>query len=405
MSSKNSIASRNKIYAVLIYTFRTAALLCANGSLMQTFLSVTGFSEQLIYIHVCLGQAANVLTILLCARFADRGNVIRRAALVQIPTGILFLFYLPLCFLNQVSATAYIWLLLITLFQSVSIALHTICEYKTPYLIYRHQEYGKVLSVCGILSSIVSFGAGVLFRQLSLQYSYNKIMLIAFIISCFLLLLSGGLQYFQKNLLNPTETPAEAPKGDKIPLSVMFRHEAFSRLFIGNLTRGIASGTTTILATVALNIGYDKTLTSTMVSVQSLATLFACALFALISKRIHPRNVILLGSFCYLIFPLLLCPNRPTFYLVMYFILVFGRTLVDYAVPAALIYAVPVEIAGMYNAWRMLLHHGGIMLATVMATFIPLPVLLWISLGCQVISGIVFCTSKVMRKPVSLNAT
>ena len=395
--TENTTIFQNKIRAILAYAFRTAALLCANGSLMQTFLSVTGFSEQNIYLHASLFQAVNVLTIILCARFADKGNVLRRTALVQSPGGILFLYYLPLCLLQEVSTAAYIWLLLVSLFQSVTFALHTICEYKVPYFIYRTEEYGVVLSICGILSSAVSFGVGALFSFLSVRYSYNRIMLAAFGISCAFLLISGILQYFQKSLLPPQET-AEEKQSDKIPLSAMFRHEAFSRLFVGNLTRGFANGATTILAAAALSIGYDETLTSAMVSVQSLATLAACALFAVISSRIHPRYVILFGSCCFLTLPVLLCQNRPILYLTMYAILLFGRTLIDYAVPSALLYAVPVEIAGTYNAWRMILHNGGTMLATVVAGFIPLPALLIISLVCQLISGINFFTARVMRK-------
>ena len=396
--TNNKIVTQNKLRSILAYTFRVAAMLCTNGSLMQTFLSVTGFSEKHIYIHASLFQAVNVLVILLCARFADRGNVLRRAALVQIPGGLLFLFYLPLCILQGVSTAAYVWLLLVSLLQSVTLALHTICEYKMPYYIYRTEEYGMVLSVCGILSSVVSFGAGALISFLSVRYSYNRIMLVAFGVSCVFLLTSGVLQYFQKSLLPPDETHQKEEKAEKIFLSVMFRHDAFSRLFVGNLTRGIANGATTILAAAALSIGYDETLTSAMVSVQSVATLAACALFAVISKRIHPRYAILAGSLCFLTLPVLLCQNRPILYLAMYAVLLFGRTLVDYAVPAALLYAVPVEIAGTYNAWRMILHNGGTMLVTVIAGFIPLSALLWISLGCQVVSGVNFFTAKVMRK-------
>lgn len=394
----NTTITQNKLRAILAYAFRIAALLCANGSLMQTFLSITGFSEQHIYIHASLFQAVNVLTILLCARFADKGNVLRRTALVQIPGGLLFLFYIPLCILQEVSTEAYLWLLLVSLLQSVTFALHTICEYKVPYYIYKPEEYGMVLSVCGILSSVVSFGAGALISFLSTQYSYSRIMLIAFGISCVFLLISGVLQYFQKSLLPSEGEPIQTEKPEKIPLTAMFRHDAFSRLFVGNLTRGIANGTTTILAAAALSIGYDETLTSAMVSVQSLATLAACALFAVISRRVHPRYMILLGSCCFLVLPVLLCQNRPILYLAMYAILLFGRTLVDYAVPAALLYAVPVEIAGTYNAWRMILHNGGTMLATVIAGFVPLPMLLWISLGCQMASGINFFAAKVMRR-------
>jgi len=367
---------------------------------MQTFLSITGFSEKYIYFHASLFQAVNVLTILFCARFADSGSVIRRSAIVQIPGALLFLFYLPLCILKDVSTAAYVWLLLISVLQSATIALHTICEYKTPYYIYRIEEYGMVMSVCGILSSAVSFGVGALISFFSTRFPYNRIMLIAFGISCAFTLLAAILQFFQKSLLAETDAPAAdtGKKPEKLPLMNTFRHEAFSRLFVGNLTRGFANGTTTILAAAALSIGYDETLTSAMVSVSSVATLAACALFAVLASRIPPRYVILFGSLCFLSMPFLLIQGRPILYLAMYAVLLFGRTLVDYAVPAALLYAVPVEIAGTYNAWRMILHNGGTMLATMAAGFLPLPVMLIVSLICQVVSGVNFCAAKVMRK-------
>lgn len=393
-----NVISQNKIRAIVIYALRTAALLCASGSVMQTFLSITGFSEKYIYFHASLFQAVNVLTILFCARFADTGNVIRRSAIVQIPGALLFLFYLPLCVLNDVSTASYLWLLLISVLQSVTIALHTICEYKTPYYIYRTEEYGMVMSICGILSSAVSFGVGALISFYSTRYTYDRIMLIAFGISCMFMLLAAIMQFFQKSLLTGTAAPDAQKKQEKLPLMNTFRHEAFSRLFIGNLTRGFANGTTTILAAAALSIGYDETLTSAMVSVSSVATLAACALFAAVARRIPPRYVILFGSICFLAMPLLLIQNRPILYLILYAVLLFGRTLVDYAVPAALLYAVPVEIAGTYNAWRMILHNGGTMLATMAAGFIPLPVMLVLSMICQLISGVNFCAAKVMRK-------
>ncbi len=389
---------KNKIRAILAYSFRIAALLCVNGSLMQTFLNVIGFSERHIYLHATLFQAVNVMTILLCARFADNKSVLKRTAIVQIPGALLFLFYLPLCLLKNVTTIAYVWLLAISVLQSIVLALHTICEYKTPYYLYRIDEYGIVLSICGILSSAVSFGVGLLISLLSVQYSYNKIMFFAFGISCLFLLLSAILQYFQKSLLSPDDVPIKDEQTKKIPLMTVLRHETFSKLFAANLTRGFATGTTTILAAAALSIGYDKTLTSAMVSVSSLANLAACALFAITARRIPPRFVILVGSLFYITFPLLLIKDQPILYLVMYALLFFGRTLIDYAVPAALLYVVPVEIAGIYNAWRMIIQNAGVMLATILAGFLPLPLMFVVSMACQVFSGINFCTAKVMSR-------
>ena len=383
--SSSKTEKRNALRAVLAYTFRTAALLCSTGPLMQTFLSSIGFSEQQIYMHATLFQAVNVITILLCSRFADTKKVLLRTALIQIPGAILFLGYLPLCLSRNVSAESYVWLLVISFLQSAAFALHTVCEYKVPYYIYRPEAYGSVLAICGIISSLVSFGVGSVMSALSLRYSYPTLMIGAFLLSCLFLLTAGTLQFFQRSLIPLTDQSNSTVK--KTPLIEVFRHKAFSYLFIGNVTRGFASGVMTILAAAALSIGYDEVLTTAMVSVQSIASMLACFLFSIVSRHINPRFSILCGSLFFAAFPLLLIPERPILFLAIFALLTFGRTLVDYAIPAALLYVVPVEIAGTYNAWRMILLNGGTMLATITASFLPLPALFTIALICQLITG------------------
>lgn len=379
-------AKHNQLRAVLAYTFRTAALLCSTGPLMQTFLSSIGFTEQQIYMHATLFQAVNVLTILLCARFADTKNVLLRTALVQLPGALLFLGYLPLCLSRDVSAASYVWLLVISILQSAVFALHTVCEYKIPYYIYRADAYGSVLAVCGIISSVVSFAVGSAMSALSTRYSYPSLMIGAFSLSCLFLLFAGILSFFQKSLIPLTDCESTAAE-KKIPLVSVLRHRTFSHLLVGNITRGFANGVTTVLAAAALSIGYDEVLTTAMVSVQSVAALLSCLLFSIISGHIRPRYAILGGCLCFAVFPLLLVPDKPILFLAVFAVLLFGKTLVDYAIPAALLYIVPVEIAGTYNAWRMILFNGATMLATIAAGVLPLPVLFAAALICQLITG------------------
>ena len=74
-----------------------------------------------------------------------------------------------------------------------------------------------------------------------------------------------------------------------------------------------------------------------------------------------------------------------------------GRTFVDYSVPSILRAAIPVELAGPYNAWRMLLHNGGTLLATTIAAFIPVSWLLALTLVFQLISGLHYFTARDLR--------
>ena len=72
--------NHNKSFFIIAMAFRTVALLCVTGPIMQTFLASIGFSSQWIYIHTSIVQAVNILTISLCSTWADRGNVIKRTA-------------------------------------------------------------------------------------------------------------------------------------------------------------------------------------------------------------------------------------------------------------------------------------------------------------------------------------
>jgi hypothetical protein len=166
-------------------------------------------------------------------------------------------------------------------------------------------------------------------------------------------------------------------------------------LIHANLLRGFATGMIGVLAAVALDLGHTEKLTASMVYAQSLASLAACAFFALISKRVQGRFVVIAGSLLVVLTPLLLIKSSMLF-LIIYTVIMAGRTLVDYGVPSMLLHVVPVEIAGPYHAWRMALQNAGMLLATTLATVIPVPYLLAMTAVFQLISGLSF--SSVVKK-------
>ena len=87
--------------------------------------------------------------------------------------------------------------------------------------------------------------------------------------------------------------------------------------------------------------------------------------------------------------------KSSTLFLIMYIVIMVGRTLVDYAVPSMLLQVVPVEIAGPYHAWRMALQNAGMLIATSLATITPIPYLLAAAAVFQLISGLSF--SRVVK--------
>ncbi len=384
----------NKLRSIFALALRTAALLAATGPIMQTFLASLGFSSRFIYINTTLVQIANILTSFLCAQWADRGSVIKRSAVCEIPHAILYLFYIPLCMWKSASLTSFVLLTGICLLQSACIALYTVCEYKLPYFIYGPRDYGTVLAISGIVSSLISLGAGVIIARLASVMDYASLMLGACIISFVMMGLSALLHALQKPIAQPNLTNPAAKQSTNL-LSIL-RQPVFSHMIPANLLRGFGYGTTTIMAGIALDLGYDQSVSTALVSVQSAAMLIGCGLFALSAKYISPRTVTLMGSIPFALLPLMLIPSSGLF-LLLFALVFFGRTLVDYATPSLLRLVVPVELAGPYNAWRMILHFTGTILATSIAAFIPVWLLLLLTMAAQLLSGLHYFAAKEMR--------
>ena len=392
--SMQSHVTKNKIKAIIAYTARTVALICATGTLMQTFLASLGFESSQIYMHSTLLQAANVLTIILASNWANNGSPIKKSAFTTIPIGLLFLCYIPIAIANQATPISYALLIAIGIVQQIAYGFFTVCEYKTPYYIYKADEYGMMLSVCGIISSLFSLLMGYVIAYLTARFPFVEIMKFAFVISAVLMLIAFVAIYFEKSLRIEEKTEASAAPKEKSRVNLM-KTPVFTCLIHANLLRGFAAGVISVLAAVALDLGHNEALTASMVSAQSLASLAACAFFALVSKKISERALVIGGSLFVGLIPLLLI-NNSSLFLTIYTVIMVGRTLIDYGVPSMLLKVVPVEIAGPYHAWRMVLQNAGMLIATTLAAVMPIPYLLAAAAVFQLISGVSF--SLIVKK-------
>ena len=394
-------SDKNKILYIISYALRSAALLTATGTVMQTFLSSIAMDADKIYLHTSAVGAVNVTVILLFSRFADTVNVIRRTALVILSGAVLFLFYLPLCFNEKATAFSFILLLTAGCIQSVTTALHTVCDYKLPYYIFRKEEYGSIMAFCGILSSGISFGVGGIITAACKNFSYSTIMIFAYILSFVFMSVAAILTLKLKNIADEKETEKlrTTAFSFKDSIKTVIKTPVFYKLLPANILRGFASGMTLVFTVIAADdLGYSEEITTLAVSVQALTSLAACALFGILSRHISPRISVFAGSITFLLLPLILIPESPVLFLVITGIIIFGRTLIDYAVPSVLLYAVPSEIAGPYNAYRMILHNGGSLLATSAAAVISPAILLPMGTVMQLISGFIFLFLPLLKK-------
>lgn len=385
---------KNEVITVLGCALRIVGMLCATGPIMQAFLASLGFPSRFLYIHSTLTQAANLLTIFLCSRWADRGDIIKRSALIQVPYALLYLCYIPLCLWQSPSVGSFLALTGICLLQSVFLALYTVCEYKLPYFCYPPEETGPVTAVCGIMGGLLSLGSGAVVSWLSGFMSYPRLMLIACCFSLVMFLINIVITLLLKPM--PDVIPVQHTK-KRLPMKTVLQHPLFYKLIGANLLRGFSFGTTTVMAAVALDLGFGEGTLTALVSFQSAATLVGCTVYGVISRFVSSRKLIFLGSLCFLTVPVMLFAGQWLFFAI-FTVVMLGRTMVDYAVPTALRFAVPVELAGPYNALRMLLHNGGTLLATTLAAFLPVSWLLILTTVLQLLSGLQYLTLKELRQ-------
>ena len=399
---------KNKILFITVATIRTLASLCATGILIQLFLAELGFSEKQIYLHATLVQAVNVAATVFCSRYADGKRYFRRLMFPHIPLGVLYLFLLPFCFLKATPVT-FVLLLAIALVQSFFQALLAVADYKLPYFSVPVSDYGVVQAISGVILALSTFGVGELLTYLKTLFPYQSLMTIAFPVAAGFTILSGILSLFYTALTKnewsgvcEPNLPAEKESGEeskapKITLMRLFREPVFYQLIPANFLRGFASGTTMVFATIALSLGFSTETAMRTVSLSAIANLCACFLIAVFSRYLSPRLFILTGSLCFLLISLFLFKN-PALFLLAYTLVLFGKYVVDSAVPMLLLYAVDVRIAGPFNAWRMILVTSGSLVATSVAVFLPPTTLLFLSIGASLISGVLFFSLPLLRK-------
>jgi hypothetical protein len=230
-------------------------------------------------------------------------------------------------------------------------------------------------------------------------FEYRDIMIVAFIVSAGLAVLSGVVNLGMKPVETALVKDLEEEKGPVVGIKELFTHKSFYTLLPGHFLRGVAMGTMSVLAVIGSDyLGYPEAITTAMVSVSGIAVVLSCILYGATARIIPSRVAIAAGSLSFLLMPLLLIPNAPILFLAIYGLLMFGRTLVDYAVPTEMLYVVPSRMAGPYNAWRLSMQAAGTLLSTAIALFIPTPAFVILAVVAQLVTGANFFFAKVMKR-------
>lgn len=384
---KNKIISRNKAVFLAGQIITSVAAFAITGAIYQTFLSMIGFSSKLLYVQTTVIQAVNIAVILIGSCVIPPSKSIRGYILATAVYAALFLFYLPLCRNDVISV---VYLFAISVLQAVTTGIRTTIVYNLPYLLFPDKDYGVIMSAAGTVSSVLTLIMSKAINVMLASIPYITLIRYFFVIVSILCMVEATLYLLTKSIISVGETGSVPENRMKQGLLNVIKNPMFYKLAVPNLLRGFAYGVIDMMAIVALSLGYDENTTVRMVSVMSAANLVILGItFVLFKRQVQPRLLILGGSICFIILGGVFIHDGNVF-LAVYALVYAGRTCIDYGVPVMMRNIVPLEIATSYNALRMILHTGGIMIAGVVASMISTKTLIIVTIVMSVVSGILY---------------
>ncbi|MBR2615162.1 MAG: MFS transporter [Clostridia bacterium] len=372
--------------------YSTANMMIA-GSVVQGFLLESGVNESVVTWYLSLVQIIQVSVMMGFSLVIDRiRNVIRAFALSMLCQTVLFFSLILLCLFQGIPVTEkYLLVFSAGIITNVSMAIHNVLLYKSPYLILDMSDYARLTGTIG-----VAVGAGCIVVSAAMSFFLSRF---EYYVTMLCFFLVGVAALFGSFLLTCRYKVSEggeenAPKRITAKKAGLFRYRPFTLLILPNLFRGFCAG----ILTVAMTVGHIEGVTESssgavLTLLLQIGNVLSSLIYALLARRAKNSSMILLSSGALLLFmpAMLIKPDLSLFY-TMFFFANFFLNIINNAVPVSVTKFVDYEYVGQYSSWRMLLHTAGGALAGVAVT----PMLsmlggagtLGLGAALQVISGI-----------------
>ncbi len=385
----------NEIKYYLRSLLYSVAILFTGTSVIQIFLTERGVESVPIGIFTSLLSVVNVVTNIVFSATADRlGRVKRVISLLYLPIGACFFLLIPLCFAYAIPTfTAFLLIAVICLLQMLFISMYTTLEYKLPYSIINIEDYGRFMSVNGIVCGIGSTVCGYILSEMLGKYPYDTVLAVGFVIGGVCMLLASVINGTLDDSIGEKQCVTVADRTADGILSgflKMWHETCFRRLIPPNFFRGFHMGMLNVAAVIAITCGFQAETASRLVMVSFLGSILGSIVYMKACTYIESRKLCLIGS-------IIACTGvimpfcADTMFLCVYFVTVLGKILVDYAVPSQVYTRIPYDIACLYQTWRLIITTAGTILSTAVSGFFMehhavLPFLL-IASACQLYSG------------------
>ncbi len=377
------------------------SLLFTGAAVIQIFLTTLGVDSIPIGIFTSLLSVVNVLTYIVFSPFADRLNPVKRyMSLLCLPMGVCCLLLIPLCFATDMNVgTAFVLTAAICLVHMLFNAMYGVFTFKLPYSIIDIRNYGRFSSIDGIIIGIATTVTGFLLSEFQTRYDYFTVMAVGFAVGggCMLTsaLLLASLKITHKDTSAVTLTEKQSVLAG---FGKLLRMKSFRQLIVPNVLRGIHMGMLSVAAVIATACGNTSETVSRVVPITFLGSILGSLIYMLASRRVESRRLCLIGSLIVCVGVLMpFCRN--TMFLLVYFVTILGKYIIDYAVPSQVYAMIPADTACFYQTWRMILTTSGSVLSTavsgVFIEHISITGFLVIASLCQVVCGIgYFCVRR-----------
>lgn len=331
--------------------------MCLTGAVIQTFFMEKGIGENDVNVFLSIMQIIQVLTIFLFMKKSDScKNVIRVTAFVYLLNVPLTAFLIILSFFSE-SKNVYVLMYLTGMVSNICFGINNVLSYKLPYYIMDMKQYGKLLSISGIIIGVTSTLFSLLLSFMQKSFGYFQAMKIIYLAVLLMVFSYTVITNSFKNVY------VEREKEENKRISIL-KYKPFLYLIVPNILRGFSLGMINIIVTVGYFVGLiDSFSSSILIVITNVITVLGCFAYSRSVNKIKEKNLLLFSSIAVtVLMPLIVIGNTVTF-LIFYAFAFFFVIIINYGVPVTVTKICNEKVMGQYSAGRMLLNTLGTSLA------------------------------------------
>ena len=380
----------NEIKLHIQGALQSLVVLALGGTLLQTFLIESGFSEENVTVLLSVLQIIQIITIFAFSSFADklRGykTILAIVSLAALPMTVYFI----LLSFSPGSAEGSVCFLLLGTFFNIYLGINNILSYKLPYAVMDMSRYGIFNSVAGVVIGTLGFGVSILLSFLQSTFEFFSIMKVVYILTFVFALLQSAVTLSLKESNVHLEYSSEKKKSN------ILKYKPFLVLIIPNILRGFCTGIIGMVATIGYFIGrVDSASAAIIMTVTSVSSILASLAYSFLTRKVREKYILLVSSALTCLFMAFMVIFRgAATYIVFYTLAYFFIYFISISVPVTISRTIHYDIIGQYTGGRMLLHTLG----TSIAGFVCIPMIkllgaelaIVISGATQLISGVCY---------------